>query len=119
MREPKKAKANKYIWSWLSQARSAPHQLPSFLPCPTPRRTRSHQDSECAASECSLMCDDLQRLGYQDVLVDPSVRVAYTAEVGSQAVVACASCRHMPASLCPRAAHVSLCACTCGPGSTA
>lgn len=32
---------------------------------------------ECDASECSLLCDDLVRLGKKDVVVDPGVRVAY------------------------------------------
>jgi alpha-1,3-mannosyltransferase len=40
-------------------------------------RFRAHQEGECRASECSLLCDDLHRLGYSDVVVDPSVRVAY------------------------------------------
>jgi hypothetical protein len=35
---------------------------------------RAHVKDECKASECSLMCDDFWRLGYQRVIVDPSVR---------------------------------------------
>ncbi|KAJ9527014.1 hypothetical protein QJQ45_025289 [Haematococcus lacustris] len=33
---------------------------------------RAHGPGECAASECSLMCDDFWRLGYSRALVDPS-----------------------------------------------
>lgn len=40
-------------------------------------RFRSHQPGECAASECSLVCDDLHRLGYSHVVMDPAVRLAY------------------------------------------
>lgn len=40
-------------------------------------RMRTHMEGECAASECSLFCDDIHRLGYRNVIVDPSVRVAY------------------------------------------
>lgn len=36
-----------------------------------------HQQGECAASECSLVCNDFQRLGYRSILVDPGVRQAY------------------------------------------
>jgi hypothetical protein len=35
---------------------------------------RAHVKDECKASECSLMCDDFWRLGYQRVIIDPSVR---------------------------------------------
>jgi hypothetical protein len=38
-------------------------------------RVRSSREGECRA--CSLMCGDMHRMGYRDVLVDPSVRVAY------------------------------------------
>ncbi|KAL6759705.1 cryptococcal mannosyltransferase 1-domain-containing protein [Haematococcus lacustris] len=38
---------------------------------------RAHGPGECAASECSLMCDDFWRLGYSRALVDPSVRQTY------------------------------------------
>ncbi|KAI8470694.1 MAG: hypothetical protein J3K34DRAFT_458716 [Monoraphidium minutum] len=40
-------------------------------------RFRKHLDGECKASECSLLCDDLHRLGYRRVLVDPAARTAY------------------------------------------
>jgi len=39
-------------------------------------RFRTHLEGECAASECSLLCDDLHRLGYRRALVDPTVRTA-------------------------------------------
>jgi hypothetical protein len=46
---------------------------------------------ECAASECSLLCNDLLRLGHARFLVDPAVRLAYTpadaAQVGDPGVV--------------------------------
>ena len=31
----------------------------------------------CAASECSIMCQDLWGLGYEKIVVDPSVKVTY------------------------------------------
>ncbi|PNH02419.1 Alpha-1,3-mannosyltransferase CMT1 [Tetrabaena socialis] len=40
---------------------------------------RAHRDGECGTSECSLLCDDLHRLGHTRVVVDPGVRVAYRA----------------------------------------
>ncbi len=40
-------------------------------------RFRQHEPGECSASECSLVCDDLWRQGYGDVIVDPNVRVTY------------------------------------------
>lgn len=40
-------------------------------------RFRSHAEGECAASECSLLCDDLRRVGRGRVVVDPGVRVTY------------------------------------------
>lgn len=39
---------------------------------------------ECAASECSLMCKDLWRIGHGRVLLDPAVQVAYSARVHAQ-----------------------------------
>ncbi len=38
-----------------------------------------HKEGECAASECSLVCNDLQRMGYRKIIVDPGVRQAYDA----------------------------------------
>ena len=38
---------------------------------------RAHEAGECAASECSLLCNDLLRLGRSHFLIDPSVRLAY------------------------------------------
>jgi hypothetical protein len=43
-------------------------------PCPC----RAHLPGECAASECSLLCNDLLRLGYSRFVTDPGVRQAYT-----------------------------------------
>jgi alpha-1,3-mannosyltransferase len=40
-------------------------------------RFRGALAGECRASECSLLCDDLHRLGRGRVVVDPGVRVAY------------------------------------------
>lgn len=40
---------------------------------------RMHKEGECAASECSLVCNDLQRMGYHKIVVDPGVRQAYDA----------------------------------------
>ena len=41
---------------------------------------RSHKKGECAASECSLLCNDFLRLGYNRMVVDPAVRQAYNVE---------------------------------------
>jgi len=38
-----------------------------------------HKEGECAASECSLVCNDLQRMGFNKIIVDPGVRQAYDA----------------------------------------
>ncbi len=38
---------------------------------------RGHKKGECAASECSLLCNDYLRLGYGRFVVDPNVRLAY------------------------------------------
>ncbi len=43
-------------------------------------KIRTHAEGECHASECSLVCNDLHRLGYRDIIVDPAVRVAYEHE---------------------------------------
>ncbi|GFR44043.1 hypothetical protein Agub_g5203 [Astrephomene gubernaculifera] len=43
------------------------------------RAHNSGGDNECAASECSLLCDDFHRLGRSRIVIDPSVRVAYRA----------------------------------------
>ncbi|KAG8461194.1 hypothetical protein KFE25_002383 [Diacronema lutheri] len=34
--------------------------------------------AECAASECSLMCKDLWRIGHGRILLDPAIQVAYS-----------------------------------------
>jgi alpha-1,3-mannosyltransferase len=52
----------------------------SALPFKQGIKIRSHLAGECAASECSLLCDDMHRMGYRNVMVDPSVRVAYKAD---------------------------------------
>ncbi|KAG2436462.1 hypothetical protein HXX76_006765 [Chlamydomonas incerta] len=41
------------------------------------RRSRSAEAGECDASECSLLCHDLHRLGRSRVVVDPWVRLSY------------------------------------------
>lgn len=38
---------------------------------------RAHEAGECAASECSLLCNDLLRQGRSRFLIDPNVRLAY------------------------------------------
>ena len=40
-------------------------------------RVRAAGPGECAASECSHLCNDLLKLGAGRMLVDPGVRVAY------------------------------------------
>ena len=47
------------------------------LPFQQGLRFRTHQPNECATSECILICQDFQRLGFRRVLVDPGVRQAY------------------------------------------
>ncbi|KAG2482490.1 hypothetical protein HYH03_018595 [Edaphochlamys debaryana] len=42
-----------------------------------PLRFRAHALGECAASECSLLCDDLHARGMHRVLIDPAVRPVY------------------------------------------
>ncbi|KXZ52448.1 hypothetical protein GPECTOR_9g492 [Gonium pectorale] len=42
-----------------------------------PLRFRSHRPTECAASECSMFCDDLHAAGYHRVMIDPNVRLSY------------------------------------------
>jgi hypothetical protein len=37
----------------------------------------SSSSSECRASECSLLCEDFARLGFDRVVVDAGVQVAY------------------------------------------
>ena len=34
-------------------------------------------EGECRASECSLLCHDLRRLNYTNIIVDPGVQLAY------------------------------------------
>ena len=34
-------------------------------------------EGECRASECSLVCHDLHRLGFGKIIVDPGVQLAY------------------------------------------
>ena len=34
-------------------------------------------EGECRASECSLVCHDLHRLGFGKIVVDPGVQLAY------------------------------------------
>lgn len=41
-------------------------------------RFRTHFPGECSASECSLLCDDYHRLGYNKVLIDPSIKLTYS-----------------------------------------
>ncbi|KAJ2299816.1 hypothetical protein IWW55_004083 [Coemansia sp. RSA 2706] len=43
-------------------------------------RFRRSGPSECSASECSLLCNDLWRAGYQRMLVVPRIKVAYNVE---------------------------------------
>eukprot|EP00877_Chromochloris_zofingiensis_P010922 jgi/Chrzof1/6083/Cz17g09030.t1 len=57
-------------------------------------RVRSHLENECAASECSLLCDDYHRLGFSNVVMDPSVMLGYEPTVAKQ-LIACKSILHM------------------------
>ena len=38
---------------------------------------RTSREGECFQSECKLICDDLIRLGYSNIVIDPSVRLTY------------------------------------------
>lgn len=40
-------------------------------------RFRMHATGECSASECSLFCDDLVRLGFRRAVMDPGVKLSY------------------------------------------
>lgn len=40
-------------------------------------RFRTHIPGECAGSECSLLCDDLLRLGFTHIVMDQGVRLTY------------------------------------------
>ncbi|KAL3140543.1 hypothetical protein ABBQ32_005123 [Trebouxia sp. C0010 RCD-2024] len=60
----------KCCWNGLAIMRAEPFSKHNL-------RFRMHQEGECAASECSLVCNDFQRLGYRSILVDPGVRQAY------------------------------------------
>jgi hypothetical protein len=44
-------------------------------------RFRSHLPNDCYTSECSLLCNDMHRLGFCNIIIDPSVRVAHTIEL--------------------------------------
>ena len=44
---------------------------------------RDNMDGECPASECSFFCEDLRRLGYDKMVVDPAVRLGYNPEVAA------------------------------------
>ena len=48
-----------------------------FEPFKAGVRFRTHLPGECRASECTLLCDDMHRLGYSSVVMDPGVQVAY------------------------------------------
>lgn len=63
-------------WNGLAALRAAP--LLAGL------RFRSQLVGECRASECSLLCDDLHRLGRSRIVIDPAVRVAYEWEQALQ-----------------------------------
>lgn len=39
------------------------------------------EEKECAASECTLLCNDLWRNGFRSIYIDPGVRVAYQARI--------------------------------------
>ncbi|KAK4528695.1 hypothetical protein GAYE_SCF63G6640 [Galdieria yellowstonensis] len=39
------------------------------------------EESECAGSECTLLCNDLWKNGFRSIYVDPGVRVAYEARI--------------------------------------
>ncbi|KAK9806939.1 hypothetical protein WJX72_008114 [[Myrmecia] bisecta] len=44
-------------------------------------RFRARRETECYASECSLMCEDFLRLGYDKMITDPAVRQVYRAHL--------------------------------------
>ena len=45
---------------------------------------RMHKEGECAASECSLVCNDFLRSGYSNFVVDPGVRQVCCPAAGTQ-----------------------------------
>lgn len=44
---------------------------------------RSALDEDCPASECSHFCEDLRRMGFDKMIVDPAVRSGYTLDVAA------------------------------------
>ena len=53
---------------------------------------RMHKEGECAASECSLVCNDFLRAGFSDFVVDPGVRqVSHTPSAALCARIAASS----------------------------
>lgn len=40
-------------------------------------RFKAHEEGECVASECSILCDQLRHRKYNDVVMDPAVALAY------------------------------------------
>lgn len=49
-------------------------------------RMRTNLQGECRASECSLACNDFARLGFNKVVVDPSVLLSYTFDLAQEII---------------------------------
>lgn len=75
---------------------------------------RGHKRRECAASECSLLCNDFLQLGYGRMLVDPGVRQVRAEPVQldflSKSLEECTDTPPSPSKLpcCPLANHMKL-----------
>ncbi|KAJ3039909.1 capsular associated protein [Rhizophlyctis rosea] len=65
-------------WNGITLLRSTPFTLPTQNA--THFRAGTDTETDCPASECSLLCNDFQNAGYARVLVVPGVRVAYGME---------------------------------------
>ncbi|OMH81486.1 Alpha-1,3-mannosyltransferase CMT1 [Zancudomyces culisetae] len=67
-------------WNGIAILNPRPFEAPTNLQF---RRSKV-PSNECAASECSLLCNDFWRLGYNKVVVVPGVQVAYDTKEFSQ-----------------------------------
>lgn len=66
-------------------------------------RFRSHMPGECAASECTLLCEDFARLGYSHVVVDAGVQLAYDWGLAREMAAGAARRRRSGLLVCPSA----------------
>ncbi|KAJ3026402.1 capsular associated protein [Rhizophlyctis rosea] len=81
-----------FVGDWVEPFLQTPveGQLNPSAPTPNDKpvrfRAASPDSTECPASECSLLCNDFQSLGYNRVLIVPDVRLAYEWSVYDEVV---------------------------------